>query len=217
MENNKKINLQTISLFSFSLKFAKFLYKWTTLKKVTTEKERKIFEKLWYKVWIEEGYAQPNEPIIEKKRKYEKFSKDFLIKFLNIPIGTIRIIYQNDEMKFPILDVFEVSKKLDDEKIVELSLYSILRKYRFFHSTNLIAMKRIYQLLKKEKIIGFLAALDHRLFFFLKEKLKFPLIQIGKEKIYEGSLTFPVYFRLKDGERFLRENNYQLYKFFLNF
>jgi len=196
------------------IKHSRLFYNFFNLRQVRTEKERKVFTDIWYDIWIEEGYAKPGESILQKKKRYEKVSKDLLIKFLNIPIGTIRIIYNNDKIGLPIINNFETKQDLSNNRIVELSLFSIRKRYRLSHLLNLISMKKIYKLLKREGISGFLAALDHRLFIFLKEKLKIPLHKIGKEKVYEGSLTYPVYLNFKEGEEFLSQKNHALYNFF---
>jgi hypothetical protein len=49
----------------------------------------------------------------------------------------------------------------------------------------------------------------------LKEKLQIPLQKIGKEKVYEGSLTYPVYLNLKEGEEFLKERAHRVYQYFV--
>ena len=208
-----KINL-TFDNIPPLLKYLQFFYRFFILKEVKTEKERKVFTNIWYNIWIEEGYAKPGELILKKKQKYEKISRDFLIKFLNIPIGTIRIIYNNNKIGLPITNNFKIQENFNDKKLVELSLFSVRKDYRLSHLSNLISMKKIYKLIKKENIPGFLAALDRRLFLFLKEKLKIPLHKVGQEKFYEGSLTFPIYLDFKEGEEFLRQKDYKLYRFF---
>jgi hypothetical protein len=213
--NNIASEINSISnTLTSRLKFASFFYNFFNLKLVNTEKERKIFTNIWYNIWLKEGYATSGEPILEKKKAYEKVSQDFLIKFLFISIGTIRIIRPNQEMGFPVINNFEIQKDFVNEKTVELSLFAIRKCFRFSHISTLISIKKIYKLLKMEGITGFLAALDHRLFHFLKEKLQIPLQKIGKEKVYEGSLTYPVYLNLKEGEEFLKEKAYQVYQYF---
>jgi len=200
---------------SFLLKWARLFYNFFILKEVKTKKEREIFTNIWYNIWLQEGYATPEEPIIEKKKKYEKISRDFLIKFLFFPIGTIRIIYNQKEIGLPIVNEFKVQRDIENEKIVEISLFTIKKYCRFWHISSLVSMKKIYKILKKENISGFLAALDQRLYCFLKEKLQIPLQKIGEEKVYEGSLTYPVYLNLKEGEEFLKENAYRIYQYFI--
>jgi len=201
--------------FLFLLKLVSFLNKFISLQEVRTKKEKRVFTKIWYNIWLQEGYATSKESIIEKKRRYENFSRDFLIKFLNFSIGTIRIIHNNNEIGLPITNNFKLQKNFKNEKIIELSLFSIIRFFRFFHIISLITMKKIYQLLKKENIPDFLAAIDQKLLLFLKEKVGIPLHQVGQEKIYEGSLTYPIYLNLKEAEEFGKQKNYQLYKFFI--
>ncbi|MEM5810076.1 MAG: hypothetical protein QW156_04280 [Candidatus Aenigmatarchaeota archaeon] len=205
------------SLFNnlaFLVRCARIFYNFFNLERVESKEERQTFTNIWYNIWLKEGYATHEESILEKKKVYEKVSKDFLIKFLFLPIGTIRIIF-NEDVEFPIINNFEIQRDFDNEKVVELSLFSIRKFFRFSHVSSLIAIKKIYKLLKKERITGFLAALDRRLYIFLKERLQIPLYKIGKEKIYEGSLTYPVYLNLREAEEFLRANNYQIYKFFI--
>jgi len=214
MENEVSEINSVSNILTSKLKFASFFYKFFDLKLVGTEKERKIFTNIWYNIWLKEGYATPGASILDKKKAYEKVSQDFLIKLLFIPIGTIRIIRANQEMGFPVINNFEIQKDFINEKTVELSLFAIRKCFRLSHISTLISIKKIYKLLKMEGITGFLAALDHRLYQFLKKRLRIPLQKIGKEKVYEGSLTYPVYLNLKEGEEFLKEKAYQIYQYF---
>lgn len=200
--------------FSFLLSCSKTFYNLFGLKKVETEKERELFTNIWYKIWLEEVYAT-DRSIIEKKRFYEKASVDFLIKILFLPIGTVRIIFNSPEFNLPILTNFEIQENFEKEKIVEISLFTIKKRWRFFHLANIIVIKRIYKFFKNNNVSGFLAALDHRLYLFLTKKLRLPFHKIGKEKIYEGSLTYPVYLNLREAEEFMKKNYYQIYNFFV--
>lgn len=213
MRKKISIKLNHFLLLNFlNIFFDRFFF----LQKVQTEKERNIFTKIWCLVWLKEGYAVSREMIIREKKKYEPFSKDFLIKFLNIPIGTIRIIYNNSEIKLPTINNFKIQKDFNNQNIVELSLFSILKYYRFFSISSLISIKKIYQLLKKENVSIFITALDWRLFLFLKNKLKIPLYKIGEKKIYEGSLTLPCYLDFKKYDGYSKKETPELYKFFIS-
>jgi hypothetical protein len=180
------------------------------VKVVRTEKEKKIFTKLWHSIWLEEGYAQPNEPIIEKYEKYDKFSTDFLVKFLGVfPVGTLRIIHNNNEVGLPVLNDFETKRCWQSDNIVEATLLTVSKKFRsrVKHIPSLVLMRELVRYGKNHNLEGAVMAVDQRLFFAMKRKLCFPLYQIGPEKFYEGSITYPAFIRTEEFYRVMGEVN----------
>lgn len=176
------------------------------IKEVTTPEEKDSFQKIWRGVWLSEGYTGE-----EKYAKYEKYSVDLLlILFDNTPIGTVRLIKNNEELGLPTLNDFEIEES-GEKKLMEITLLTILSEYRKTLAF-LTFLKGIYMRLKKEGIEEIVCAIDERLFLLLTKKLSFH--QIKKEKMYEGSITIPAYLNLSEAEEFVKKSDFSLYKFF---
>lgn len=193
------------------------LSKLIQVKKIETQSEKELFTKIWYRIWLEEKYAEANDKsILIKYARYDPFSIDLLIKFLAIfPIGTVRIIKDNKEVGLPVLNDFEIEKIWKTKKIAEITLFTIIKQFRKFrHLVSLTVIKKIYDYVKKEKIEGIVIAGDRRLFFLLTTFFGFPFHQIGQEKLYEGSLTYPAYLDFEEAKSVLRIKNPQLFEFF---
>lgn len=187
-----------------------FLSNFFPVRRVHSQRDRKIFIGLWYKTWLEEGYAQPGEPIVAKYAKYDKFSTDLLVKFLGVvPVGTMRIIKNNLEVGLPTLNDFEIKRVWKTDEIVEVTLLTIRKIFRrrFLHLPFIVLMKALYRHVKEKKAEGILIAADKRLFRSLTKKIRLPFIQIGQEKYYEGSITVPAYMTMKNFEKVFQKNN----------
>lgn len=199
-------------LFCVLFVFSRFF----RIKIITNKKERAHFTRIWRKIWLEEGYAKPGEPIVEKYAKYDKFSRDLLLKFFGIiPVGTLRIIRSNNDVGLPIVNDFEIEKPWGEKEVIEATLLTVVPQFRgFFHLASLTLMKAIYQYGKREKIEGVVIAADVRLFSLLTRRLGLPFYQIGQEKMYEGSITYPAYLSLEEAERVVKTKKPKLYRFF---
>lgn len=187
------------------------------IRKVITPREKKIFQSIWHQIWIEEGYAQPEEKIVEKYARYDSYSVDFLITlFYFFPIGTIRIIHYNSSVGLPVLNDFEVTPIWKSEKLIEATLLTVKRGYRkrCFHLPSLLLMRQMYRYALEKGVEGVLIAADKRLFRILTKKLLFPFIQIGPEKFYEGSVTIPAYLDFSLAAEVVKNKNPLLYWFF---
>lgn len=188
-----------------------FLSFFFPVKKVRSKKDRETFTQMWYAVWLKQNYAQREEPIVEKYSKYNEFSLDLLLKFLGIlPIGTFRFIHNNKDVGLPTLNDFEVKKCwLDDTKIIETTLLTVKKRYRSspFHLPSLVLMRELARYCKKKRLEGSIMACDKRLFFLMRRKLGFPIHQIGKERFYEGSITYPAYINTAEFHRIMRIKN----------
>jgi hypothetical protein len=182
-----------------------------TVKVANRPRDRKIFTEIWHTAWLGEGYAVPGELIIEKYSKYDKFSVDLLVKFLGIiPLGTIRLIRNNSEVGLPVLNDFEVEKCWQrDNDLIEITLLAVKRKYRsrLFGLTSLILIRETVKYCKNNNMEGGIMACDKRLFFLIRRKLGFPIMQIGPEKFYEGSMTYPAFINAARFYKEIKERN----------
>jgi len=171
------------------------------IKVVSNQKDRQAFTKIWHEIWLEEEYAQPGESIIEEYSRYDAFSVDLLIKFLIFPVGTFRFIHNNDEVGLPTLNDFAVKKCWSgDDKIVEATLLTVKKKFRrrFSHILALVLMRELARYCKRNGLKGPIMACDKRLFFLMRQRLCFPIHQIGQEKFYQGSITYPVFINTEE-------------------
>lgn len=181
---------------------------------VEEEGSRNDFRRIWRTVWIEEGYAS-SDNINEIEDRYcifDKHSTDILFKYGDKPIGTLRIIWDNDENGLPVLNDFEINQNFP-VKLVEFTLLSLKKEWRgMSHIPSLLIWKEGYQRVKNNGYMGILMAADWRLFLLLKKF--FPFRQVGKGRLYEGSKTIPAFLNLYEAEENLLKNNPTLYKFF---
>jgi len=177
---------------------------------------KEIFTRIWYSNWLKEGYATPEDRIIEKYQKLDPWSVDNILFFLGVlPIGTIRFIITPNEGDLPVIRDFEVRRIWEDKKIMEITLLTLTERFRgFHHIPSMVLMKKAYQYAKAKEIEGIVIAADERTFHLLIKTLMFPFHQIGKEKMYEGSLTYPAYLDFAEAEDLVRKINPDLYRFF---
>lgn len=181
------------------------------IKIVRKSKEKEVFTAIWHKIWLEEGYALSEEPIVEKYSKYNFASTDFLAKLLGIiPVGTLRII-RDSSLGLPVLNDFEIRKN-PEGKVAEVTLFTVRKQFRASLAT-LVLMKAMYRYAKKEND-GIVIASDRRLFLLLTRILGFPFRQIGPEKMYEGSMTYPAYLNFDEAEEVAKKKAPWLYMFF---
>lgn len=184
------------------------------VREVKSKKDRKVFHKIWTTVWLEVGYAHEGEPLPEIEdyyRAFEPFSTDLILYFLWTPIGTMRLIWENEEVEIPIFRDFRVEKSWDDT-VVEFELLTLERKWRgLSHLPSFILWREGYRR-AKEKNYNIVAAVDWRFFRLLR--YFFPVRQVGKEKFFQGSVTHPILLDLAEARKTLAENNPQLLRFF---
>jgi len=183
------------------------------VREVKTEKEIKDFRKIWRKVWLKEGYADNLERIEKHYSRFTPYSTDLLLKFLGIlPIGTLRLIWENKEVQLPMIQGFE-TQTVWKGTVVEFTLMTLKKRWRgLFHLPSIMLWRKGYRLARKEKREGILMAADRRIFKLLSKI--FPFQQIGKEKFYEGSFTYPAFLNLDTAEKVLSKKAPQLFKFF---
>lgn len=186
------------------------------VKEVKTKREKKRFRDLWTSIWLHESYAHKDEPLPKIEAHYALFdhsSTDLLIQFLGIfPIGTMRLIWENQGVELPTLHDFDVSKDWEGS-VVELTLLTLKKEWRGLHLIPpLLLWREGYQRAKRSRMTGIVMAADRRLFRLLSRML--PFRQIGEAKFYEGSETIPAFLDLEEAKATLAEKNPQLLKFF---
>ncbi len=168
------------------------------VRKIRSQRDKKAFAKIWSKIWLEEGYYDHPDQVIDEFSKYDHLSVDFLVKFLGIfPVGTLRLIHYDELMGLPVLNEFEIVEKkwVNDHRIMEVTLLTVKESFRkrFFHVSSLVLMRNIIRYGMKERLEGIVMMADKRLFFLMKRKLSFPIWQIGPEKFYQGSICYPAF------------------------
>ena len=193
-----------------------FFSKFFRARKVQGRILKKIFTRIWYNIWLKQGYAKPEDEIIEKYQKLDLWSTDYVLFFLGVlPIGTIRFIITQNENDLPTIRDFKVKKVRERKKIMEVTLLTVTKRFRRFYSIpSLMLMRKMYQFAKEKEIERIIVAADKRLFYLLTRKIRFPFQQIGEAKMYEGSLTYPACLVLNEAEKILKGNNPDLYRFF---
>ena len=181
---------------------------------------RGIFERLWQKIWLDEGYAT-EENIAEIAHHYElyqPYSKDFVLTFLFVfPIGTFRLILKNPNILLPVEKDFEITKLWQEEDlIVEATLLTILPRFRkkFGGISFLAATRFIYRKACNLGAKAIVIAADRRLYYLLTKFLKLPFQQIGEPKFYEGSITIPGVLFIKKAEEIVPPKNPYLARLF---
>lgn len=190
------------------------------LTQVTDKETRLDFDHLWQKTWLDQGYAKPENirEIAQHYTEYNQYSVDYILKSDNQPAGTIRLILDS-ELGLPVLNDFELNeagKKIvaGSQQKMESTLLTLSREFQDNgHNAALHLMRAFYQYCAKNNLPGAFMAADRRLKLLL-QRLGFVLEQIGPEKMYEGSLTFPLYIDLEKSKELLPKKNKELYDFF---
>lgn len=185
----------------------------------SSKKDKKAFTNLWHKIWLEEHYAEHAEPITQKYAKYDKFSVDLLVKFFALyPVGTMRLIWNNFDIRVPTMNDFEIKRIWRSDRIIEVTLLTVDRRFRrLCNFPFLVLIKALYWYSKRAKAEGLVIAADRRLFRLLTRVIKLPFVQIGQEKFYEGSITVPAYMPFDNFEEIFESNNPWLAKFIFHF
>ena len=157
------------------------------------------FRETWLQTWLEEGYAQ-TDSIVEKYAKYDSFSDDFLLTKQEQPIGTLRIVKQNDVVGLPVLDDFSIDNSFNiTEELCEATLLTVKKSERQSdYVPSLLLLIQLWQYVRQKNIPGIVIAADVRLWFLLRRKLELSFHKIGQEKIYEGSITVPGYLNVRE-------------------
>jgi len=169
--------------------------------KVSSQKDRKVFSRIWLKIWKEEGYYRdPNQDLIGEFSKYDRYSVDFLVKFLGLfPCGTARMIFYAKEIQLPVIKDFTVRRVWNSNQVAEITLLAVPRNYRrFLHLPMLVMLREMTRHSRKVGLEGVLMMVDKRFFFAMKDTLGFPIQQIGEERFYEGSITYPAYIEIEE-------------------
>lgn len=192
--------------------FAQFFFK---VKEVKSKKDKILFRNIWTNIWIEEEYSTSVDILKKIEIHYNRFipySTDYLLKFLRVlPIGTMRLIWQNNEIKLPVLSDFK-TEKIWKGSVVEITLLTILKKWRgLAHIPSLFLFRKGYRHAKRKKAEIVMAA-DWRLWKLLSKL--FPFEQIGEERFYEGSITVPAYLNFRQSEELYYRINKQIYRLF---
>lgn len=201
-------------LFQISKKLGKHLVWLFPVKEVENGREKEIFQEVWHRVWVEEGYALPNEPIVQKYAKYDNSATDLLCRFLGIwPVGTMRLIWEGPP-GLPALNDFEVQGCWDSQ-VVEVTLLTLKREWRGLGLVpSLALMREGYRRAKKAGAEGIVMITEKSLFYLLTRWLGLPFQSIGATKLYEGGLCFPAYMSIKKAETTLPKTHPNFYTFF---
>jgi len=177
---------------------------------VTSAKDRRAFTRLWHQVWMEEGnYSHPDEPVIEEFAAYDPYAVDVLVKFLGlIPAGTFRFIHYSPGLRLPALKDFEVQRVWESDRIVEATLFTVPKSFRrFLHLPALVLMRELCRYCRRNGSEGAIMMVDQRMFFALRDRLLSPIRQIGPERFYKGSITYPAYLNIEEVFRVMPSRN----------
>ena len=113
------------------------------------------------------------------------------------------------------LNDFDTDEHWNNNEIAEITLLTVKEKFRgYSRIAFLLILRRLYRFLKREGINEIVMAADKRLFFLLR-RIHFPIRQIGKEKMYEGSITYPAYLDFRNAEEVMKRDNPLIYRFFI--
>jgi len=180
---------------------------------------RQVFERIWKRVWIEQGYAtQDNLSEIETHyRSLRRWSIDVVMTFCLIPIGTMRLIRRNSVVPLPIEADFAVTVPwAEKDLVVEITLLTVLSRFRnLCKGLPFLALTRYSYRKSKKMGVRFMAmAADARLFRILQRTLKLPFRQIGDARFYEGSNTVPAAMNVYEAEEVVPKDNPTLAKLF---
>lgn len=166
----------------------------TSLKMVIGSDERVFFQNIWTDAWLYENYAKKDNigAIIAHHKLFENYSNDFILMYSNHFIGTVRLVWENDQIGIPITNDFEI-KKIWSGKITELTLFAVKNSWRERSaSVGFDMFKKATAFAKEQQAEGVIVAADHRVLRLMK-LLGLELIEIGSGKHYEGSFTIPAF------------------------
>jgi len=185
------------------------------VKEIKNPRQKRMFQDIWYNVWLEKKYASPDDNIKEKYSKHDAYSTDLMLYFLRlIPIGTMRIIWQTGPT-LPTLEHFE-TEKVWNGPLVEFTLFSVKKKWRKYHGLfSLFLMRKSYRIATMANMDGIIIITERNLFVLLSRIVKLPFKRIGPEKFYEGGDCFPAYMNIKEAERVLPKRSSDLNRFFI--
>jgi hypothetical protein len=186
------------------------------IREVTTNEQKMVFRDLWTKVWLEESYAHQDQTLSQIEKHYtifDHYATDLLLYFLAWPIGTMRLIWDNQKVGMPVLNDFEITSIIQ-HPVVELTLLALKPKWRgLSHLPSLVLWREGYRRATTHGMAEMVMAADWRLFHLLRRI--FPFRQIGPEKFYEGSNTIPAALNLEVAYQTLAQKNPQLLRFFV--
>jgi hypothetical protein len=186
------------------------------VREVITDKQKKIFRDLWTEAWLSEGYAHLDDlPEVEKHYAvFDRYSTDLLVCFLIWPIGTMRLIWDNQEIGMPFLNDFEHTAPFR-RPVVEFTLVCLKPGWRNLNSLpSLVAWREGYRQAVARGMAEIGLSADRRLFHLIRRI--FPFRKVGPEKFYEGSITIPNSLDLDIAYRVLARKNPQLFQFFVS-
>ena len=181
---------------------------------VTSQKEQRLFRDIWTSVWREEHYTESNT-LSTIKTHYQSFdhvSTDILLYFLWVPIGTIRIIWGNKNLRLPVFADFETFQQWEEAQSVEWTLFTIKKQWRTRNTDlSLMLMGHGYKLAKKAGLKFIVAAVDRRLYCFMRNKLKHSFSKMGQAKYYEGSMTTPCILDIITFENIIKKTSLKIF------
>lgn len=167
--------------------------------KIANEEELLLARKFLSKRYYEAGYLSEKEAIIPYDDEYVKNSIYFVAKILDDVVGLIRIV-KNSENGIPVINDFELYdndlkylKSRSSKRLVEIGNLAAISDKNIGKGLY----KTVIKYCIKKRLIT-VACIDSKLlnkllsnYWFLRPFCK----QIGKQKMYIGSITVPV--RLK--------------------
>ena len=172
---------------------------------------RERFQKIWYSIWLEQGYYEddPKEPLNDFAQ-YNPYATDFILFYRSKACGTLRIIHNNKQEGLPTLKEFCITTQLwHTENIKEITLFTVDKRFRgsnLFYLPLFVLIKHIARWGKRRGIEGWVMMADERLFYLLRRK-KIPIHQIGPQRFYKGSTTYPAYISTQEFLYIMRKHN----------
>lgn len=204
-------NLIAVLPEKWLLRLAELLFR---VEEAKSEEQRNVFRNLWTEVWLEVGYAHNEGPLPEVERYYEKydaFSTDLMLYVLWMPIGTLRLIRENDKAGLPLFNDFGVEKTWEGV-VFEFELLTLKPNWRGLgHVPSLVLWREGYGRVKQANA-NIAAAVDWRFHKLLGRF--FPVRDLGEGKVFQGSFTIPVFLDICEAQREVAQSNPALLWFF---
>lgn len=190
-----------------------------------TEENREEFNKIWKKVWEQEGYHEEGESIEDRENYYNQYlknSKDIILYVKNkkgkeLPIGTMRLV-KDEKRGLPAFTdpTFkdQADKKWKEKKCVEFTLLTVLPEWRKLqHLTSFVLWREGYRYMKETKSEQIIIITDEKL-VGLFQKVGFPLHEIAEPTKYEGGICGVYTISIDEVEIQFRKINPEAFEWF---
>jgi hypothetical protein len=196
-----------------------------SVEEVKTEEQRKNFNKIWKKVWEEEGYYDTGETVDDREKYYNQYqenSKDIILFVKDaqgnkIPIGTMRLT-RNEGKGLPAFNEPEFKNKISQEwkekKSIEFTLLTLVPEWRGIqHLTSFMLWREGYRYVKEQEADQIVLITDEKLVSIFK-KVGFPLHELAEPTEYEGGMCGVYSILIDEVEVEVQKSNPPLFHWF---